>query len=105
MCLQLLISPLDENELKALRKQSKKIKEGKNKSFFSLLLKDIRKGITSTNNDAKDTPKDDEKKNDLTQQQIGDLDKKTEDEIFSIKIRALVTSPDQHRPERIIEDL
>jgi hypothetical protein len=70
-----------------------------------MLLKDIRKGITSTSSDAKDTPKDDEKKSDLTQQQTGDLDKKTEDEIFSIKIRALVTSPEQHRPEKIIDDL
>ncbi len=31
MCLQILISPLDEKELKALRKESKNIKEGKNK--------------------------------------------------------------------------
>jgi len=45
MCLQILISPLDEKELKGLRGQSKKIKEGKDKGFISLLLKDIRKGI------------------------------------------------------------
>ena len=32
-----------------------------------MLLKDIRKGITSTNSDTKDAPKDEEKKNDLTQ--------------------------------------
>jgi len=105
MCLQILISPLDEDELKALRKESKKIKEGKNKSFIGLLLKDIRKGIVGANSDSKDASKDEEKKSDLTQQQSGDLDKKTEDEIFSIKIRALVTSPDPKRPERIIEDL
>ena len=106
MCLQILISPLDENALKALRKEGKKIKEGKNKSFITLLIKDIRKGITSTNSDAKDTPKDDEnKKNDLTEQQTGDLDKKSDEEIFSVKIRALVTSPDPKRPEKIIEDL
>ena len=105
MCLQVLISPLDEDALKELRKQSKKIKEGKNKSFTGLILKDIRKGIMGANSDSKDTPKDEEKKSDLSQQQSGDLDKKTEDEIFSVKIRALVTSPDPHRPERIIEDL
>ncbi len=105
MCLQVLISPLDENALKELRKQAKKIKEGKNKSFISLLLKDIRKGITSTNSESKDTTKDDEKKSDLSQQQSGDLDKKAEDEIFSIKIRALVTSPEPSRPEKIIDDL
>jgi len=105
MCLQILISPLDEKALKELRKESKKIKDGKNKGFISLLLKDIRKGIMSANSENKDAPKDDEKKSDLTQQQTGDLDKKTEDEIFSVKIRALVTSPDPKRPERIIEDL
>jgi len=105
MCLQILISPLDEKELKGLRGQSKKIKEGKDKGFISLLLKDIRKGIIWANTDAKDAPKDEEKKSDLTQQQTGDLDKKTEDEIFSVKIRALVTSPEPNRPDRIIEDL
>jgi len=105
MCLQVLISPLDEKVLKALRKESKKIKEGKNKSFIGMLLKDIRKGIIGGWSDSKDAPKDDEKKSDITQQQTGDLDKKVEDEIFSVKIRALVTSPDQNRPERIIDDL
>ena len=105
MSLQILISPLDEDALKELRKESKKIKDGKNKGFMGLLLKDIRKGIVSTNSDNKDTAKDDEKKNDLSQQQLGDLDKKTEDEIFSVKIRAFVSSPDSKRPERIIEDL
>ena len=34
MCLQILISPLDENALKQLRKESKKIKDGKNKGFL-----------------------------------------------------------------------
>lgn len=31
MCLQMLVSPMDEDALKKLRKESKKIKEGKNK--------------------------------------------------------------------------
>jgi hypothetical protein len=106
MCLQILISPLDEDELKTLRKESKKIKDGKNKGFIGMLFKDIRKGIVGANSDSKDAPKDDDnKKSDLSQQQSGDLDKKTEDEIFSVKIRALVTSPDANRPDRIIEDL
>lgn len=106
MCMQVLMSPLDEEALKALRKESKKIKEGKNKGFISILLKDIWKGIISANSDSKDTPKDDNnKKSDLTQQQTGDLDKKSEEEIFSVKIRALVTSPDPNRPGKVIEDL
>ena len=69
-----------------------------------MLLKDIRKGVAGSSD--KDANKDDDKKkNDLTQQQSSDLDKKEDDEIFSVKIRALVTSPDSHRPERIIDDL
>lgn len=105
MCLQILISPLDEDALKELKKESKKIKEGKNKGFIGMLLKDMWKGIISGSGDGKDTAKEEEKKSDLSQQQSGDLDKKTDDEIFSVKIRALVTSPDPKRPERIIEDL
>ncbi len=106
MCLQMLVSPMDEDALKKLRKESKKIKEGKNKWFLGMLLKDIRKGIISASWDNKDANKDDDtKKSDLTQQQTGDLDKKVEEEIFSIKIKALVTSPDVNRPERIIDDL
>ena len=34
MDLQIIISPLDEKQLKLLRKDSKKVKEGKKKSFF-----------------------------------------------------------------------
>lgn len=105
MCLQVLISPLDENVLKELKKESKKIKEGKNKGFMGMLFKDIWKGIISGSGDGKDAAKDEEKKSDLSSQQSGDLDKKTDDEIFSVKIRALVTSPDPKRPEKIIEDL
>jgi len=69
MCLQMLVSPLDEDALKALRKESKKIKEGKNRSFVGLILKDIRKGVSGAGGDSKDAPKDDEKKSDLSQQQ------------------------------------
>ena len=105
MCLQILISPLDEEALKSLRKEGKKIKEGKNKSFLGLLLKDVWRGITSGSTDSKEAPKEEEKKSDLTQQQSGDLDKKTEDEIFRVKIRTLVTSPDPRRPEKVVDDL
>jgi hypothetical protein len=55
--------------------------------------------------DDKENKEDDEKKNDFSQQQTGDLDKKLDDEIFSIKIRALVTSPQAERPKKILDDL
>jgi hypothetical protein len=103
MDLQILISPLDEKQLKALRKDSKKVKEGKKKSFFKGLFKEFIRGASMA--DEKDNKADDENKNEFSQQQIGDLDKKLDDEIFSVKIRALVTSPQADRPRRILEDL
>ena len=101
MCLQILLSPLDEKQLKELRKQSKKVKEGKRSSFLKSLWKDILKGASG----ADDKDKEDKTNKDLSQQQIGDLDKKLDDEIFAVKMRALVTSPQADRPKKIIEDL
>ena len=104
MDLQILISPLDEKQLKILRKESKKTKEGKKKSFFKWLLKEFIRGASMS--DSKDTTDDDQKnKNEFSQQQTWDLDKKLDDEIFSVKMRALVTSPQADRPKKILEDL
>jgi hypothetical protein len=103
MDLQILISPLDEKQLKQLRKDSKKIKEGKKKSFLKGLFKEFLKGASMA--DDKANTDDGKDKNDFSQQQSGDLDKKLDDEIFGIKIRALVTSPQADRPKRIMEDL
>ncbi|HCB51575.1 TPA: hypothetical protein DEP21_03300 [Patescibacteria group bacterium] len=46
-----------------------------------------------------------EKNYEFGQNQLGDIDKKLNDEIFSVKIRALATSPDPARPKKIIDDL
>ena len=45
-----------------------------------------------------------EKNYDYGQNQLGDLDKKLNDEIFSVKMKALATSPDPVRPKKIIDD-
>ena len=103
MDLQILISPLDEKELIKLRKASKKVKDGKKKNFFKGLFKEFLRGASMA--DDKENKEDADKKNDFSQQQTGDLDKKLDDEIFSIKIRALVTSPQADRPKKILEDL
>ncbi len=103
MDLQILISPLDEKQLKTLRKESKKIKEGKKKSFFKSLFKEFIRGASMS--DSKENTEDEKNKNEFSQQQTWDLDKKLDDEIFSVKIRALVTSPQADRPKRILEDL
>jgi hypothetical protein len=56
--------------------------------------------------------KEEEKKNDedknkhnFSQQQLADFDKKTEDELFKVKIKALATSTDKSRPKKILDDL
>ncbi|MFA5747580.1 MAG: type IV secretion system DNA-binding domain-containing protein [Candidatus Absconditabacterales bacterium] len=103
MCLQILISPLEEHWLKDLRKKAEKEKEGKKGGFFSGLLGAFFKGLGATEN--KEEKKDEKKKYDFSQQQIGDIDKKIEDELYSVKIRAIVTSPEANRPSKIIEDL
>lgn len=103
MSLQILISPLNEKQLKILRKESEKVKEGKKKGFLKWLFREIVRWASMADN--KDVEKDEKKKNDFSQQQIGDLDKKLDDEIFSIKIRAIVTSPQADRPKKILEDL
>ena len=103
MCLQILISPLHESVLKDLRKKVDKVKEWKWKNFLVSLWKDILKGFNWS--DDKWWEKDEKKKSDFSQNQIWDIDKKLDDELFSIKIRALVTSPDKTRPEKIVEDL
>lgn len=103
MCLQILISPLEEHWLKDLRKKAEKEKEWKKWWFFSWLLGAFFKWLWATEN--KEEKKDEKKKYDFSQQQIWDIDKKIEDELYSVKIRAIVTSPEANRPSKIIEDL
>jgi len=56
------------------------------------------------NTDEKKEEKED-KNYDFGQNQLGDLDKKLNDEVFSVKIKAFATSPDPVRPKKIIDDL
>jgi hypothetical protein len=51
--------------------------------------------------------KDEEKKkpSKFSGQQQGDLDKKTEDELFDVHIRAIATSPQEGRIDIILNDL
>lgn len=47
-----------------------------------------------------------EKKNTkYSSQQMGDLDKKTEDELYNVTIKAIATSPHPHRIDIILNDL
>lgn len=48
---------------------------------------------------------DKDHKHDFSQTQLGDFDKKLDDELFDVKIRALVTSPEPSRAEKLMDDL
>jgi len=95
LSLQLLIQPLDESLFKWLREETDKAKK-KKKSWFIQLLDFFKV----------DKKEEKEEKNyEFSQNQLWDLDKKLNDEIFHVKIRAFATSPDPHRPKKIIDDL
>ena len=51
--------------------------------------------------------KNDENKNkhNFSQQQLSDFDKKMDDELFKVKIKAIATSTEKSRPKRILDDL
>jgi hypothetical protein len=95
LCLQILVQPLHENLLKWLREESDNAKK-KTKSFLSKLIEFFK----ADNKEEKE-----EKNYAFSQNQIGDMEKKFNDEIFHVKIRVLATSPDPHRPKKIIDDL
>ena len=104
LALQILIAPTLENQSKRLRKEIEAIKEGKRGRLIFRIIKSLR---SATISDAKDEKQDAEKdkKISFSQQELWDLDKKVEDELFSVKIRALATSEAPDRPEKIINDL
>jgi len=104
LSLQILLSPIPEGYSRKLRKKIEHIKEGKHGFGLFRVLKSIFRAASS---DAKDdtAATDKERKLAFSQQELGDLDKKVEDELFSVKIRALVTSTEADRPEKIINDL
>lgn len=100
LALQILISPVDISHLKTMRKAIDGIKEWK-KTGFMHKVKDVWKNITKW---AKWDQKE-SKNHEFSQQQLSDLDKKAEDEIFDVKIRILATSPLPKRPDHMVEDI
>jgi energy-coupling factor transporter ATP-binding protein EcfA2 len=101
--LQILISPLADSWLKKLRKKTEKVKEWKDRSILQNMWHWIWDLLTG-----KDKKKDWENeavKHDFSQNQLGDFDKKLDDELFQVKIRALVISPEEMRVNKILDDL
>ncbi len=95
LCLQLLIQPLHESLFKDMREKTDKAKKRK-KSFIANFFNFFKMN---------EKEEKEEKNYEFSQNQLWDLDKKLNDEIFNVKIRALATSPDPHRPKKIIDDL
>ena len=99
--IQILVEPLHESWLKKMRKKADDIKEWKDTKNFWDFIKKVR------NADKPDAKEKDnkEKKHNFSQQQLGDFDKKMDDELFQVKMRTIAISPDKHRPKKIIDDI
>ncbi len=95
LALQILVSPLSEQWQKRMRDNVEEIKNGK-KSF--------RKELSKLNGDKKDD-KPEKENHKYSSWQMGDIEKKAEDEWFSVVIRWLAVSPDPQRPEKMMNDL
>ncbi len=100
LSLQILISPIEIGHLKKMRKKIDGIKEWKKTGFMNK-LKDIWKNIMKW----AQWDKKEDKNHEFSSQQMTDLDKKAEDELFDVKIKILATSPLPERPDRIVEDV
>ena len=99
MCLQIMIMPLHEHRQNYMRFKAKLIKEwrdyNKHIRFFFKLWDWMRwKKKEDLQKDSK-----------LSQSQQSDIDKKMDDEMYAVKIRAFATSPDPKRPDLLIDDL
>jgi hypothetical protein len=101
--LQILVSPLADSWLKKLRQKTEEVKEGKDKPKLTRFGYRFRDFVRGKNKD-KDA-ENEHIKHDFSQTQIGDFDKKLDDELFQVKMRAIVTSPEESRANKIIDDL
>ena len=102
ICFQILVEPLPEKWLKDMRRQWEKIKKSERqwfaKFFYEIFTSEKRKEEDKKNNE-------DKNKHNFSQQQLSDFDKKMEDELFKVKIKAIATSTDKDRPKKMLGDL
>ena len=102
VCFQILAEPLSEKWLKDMRKQWEKIKKNE-KTWFAKFMHDLF--TSQKKREEEKEKKDKENKHDFSQQQLSDFDKKMDDELFKVKIKAIATSPDKARPKKMLDDL
>ncbi len=103
LCLQILVAPTDEKQQQHMRKKIEDIKEGKKKEWLRWFIKSIFTTLSAGWSEKKDPEK--KKSTKYSSQQLGDLDKKTEDELFDVHMRVLAVSPHEHRIDIILNDL
>ena len=100
LCLQIIVEPLSEDWLKKMRKKCEEVKNDDGlkgfAKFWNRLTKDQKK---------QEEEKEKTIKHNFSQQQLGDFEKKMDDELFHVKIRALAVSPEKNNPNKIISDL
>jgi len=97
LVLQCLISPLEESRQQKIRSQIDLIKEGKSIN--------IRSKIWSSFKPKQEDQPSEKKNHRRSSTQLADLEKKWEDELFQVNIRILATSPQNHRPKSMIQDI
>ncbi|GHW02232.1 hypothetical protein AGMMS50249_0180 [candidate division SR1 bacterium] len=100
-CLQILVEPLSEEWLKKMRKTGENIKKGKEKGGFLRLRKFLFPGDSKDN----ENKASEETKHSFSSLQLSDFDRKMDEELFHVKIKAFATSIDKTRPQKIIDDL
>ncbi len=99
VCFQILAEPLSEKWLKNMRKEWERIKKNE-KLWFAKFIHDL-----FTSEKKREEEKDKENKHNFSQQQLSDFDKKMDDELFKVKIKAIATSPDKSRPKKMLWDI
>lgn len=77
-----------------MRKKVEKVKKGG--GVFSFIVSLFSK---------EDKPEDTSKNSNFSSQQMGDIEKKAEDEGFRVVIRSMATSPFPDRPAKMLDDI
>lgn len=96
LVLQIIASPLSARWQKKMRKKVEKIKK---RTWWVLWFFKWFFHWWEKENESQ------EWENGYSSQQVGDIDKKAEDEWFNTIIRALAVSPEEHRPQKLLNDL
>jgi len=97
LIIQCVVSPLHESWQRKIRTQIDDLKEGKPISGLK------KRWVKFT--PSKEDDKEQAKKHHRSSQQVGDLEKKAEDEMFDISMKLFAVSPQPNRPKTIVQDV